>query len=407
MSLNWTLLLDADLSQTDWQYSAATDATLLRIEQENVPRIGRFSIAQVLPDRSEFIDIKAYPAAAETTRLSLDYPDPTGRLIAIRPTYSEFPDDAPNTWRVKIYGAKPELQPPINPSAVLLTLDPRIAGAVPVAEKGVPMGVATLNQEGVIPDEQLPHSNWAELLAANLSAVDALANQVESIQMPTLDELGGEPKGSELRARNYTDEKFGSIVFPAMPTLDELGGEPAGAESRSRQYADQLLAQLDSRIKTLEPKAPPVVDIRINCGSTLDYVAADGKTWSRDQYFSFGNADTTYLGIVGGTYDFVLFNYSRSGGGGFNYKIPLQNGSYVVELGFSENFHTAAGSRRFNVDIEGIRVLTNFDIRAAAGARYSAIKRIFPVVVADGELNIIFGAVTDAPQVNNIRVYSA
>lgn len=52
MSLNWTLLLDADLSQPEWHYSLVTDATLLRIEQENVPRVGRFSIAQALPDRS-------------------------------------------------------------------------------------------------------------------------------------------------------------------------------------------------------------------------------------------------------------------------------------------------------------------------------------------------------------------
>lgn len=181
-----------------------------------------------------------------------------------------------------------------------------------------------------------------------------------------------------------------------IPTLASLGGEPVGAESRAKAYVDQRFP----------PVVTPVTDIRINCGSLIAYTAVDGKVWAADTYFEFGVADASYLGLVGATYDFALFNYSRSGGGGFNYKIPVSNGNYKVELGFSENYHANTNSRKFNVDIEGLRVLTNFDIRAQAGMRYSAIKREFTTTVTDGIVNIQFTPTLDGAQVNNIRVYS-
>ncbi|AFZ22377.1 malectin domain-containing carbohydrate-binding protein [Allocoleopsis franciscana] len=178
-------------------------------------------------------------------------------------------------------------------------------------------------------------------------------------------------------------------------------------QNATNNYVDSQIATINSRLTAVEPAAAPTTDIRINCGASIDYVAADGKTWLKDNYFTFGNADASYLGVIGATYDFVLFNYSRSGGaGGFNYKFSVPNGNYKVELGFSENFHTSVNSRKFHVDIEGVRVLTDFDIRAQAGARYSAIKRTFTTTVSDGELNIQFTPTVDGAQINNIRVYS-
>lgn len=401
MTPNWELLLDADMSNGDWQFSTVTDCTSLKVDQENAPSLGRFVVAQVSPDLSEFLDIKPYPARSEATRIALDYPGRNDKRIAIKHGYSEFPDQEPNNWRIKIYGAKIEFNPPVNPQAVVITLDPRVAGAVPVGEKGIPLGVATLNEDGIVPDEQLPHSEWTELLGANLAATDALAIQLENLVIPaapTLESLGAEPVGAETRARQYTDEQINAIAFPPAPTLASLGGEPQGAELRAKQYVDQRFP----------PTITPTTDIRINCGCPIDYTAADGKVWLKDTYANFGNADTNYLGVIGATYDFVLFNYSRSGGGGgFNYKIPVPNGNYKVELGFSENWHSNVNSRKFHVEIEGIRVLSDFDIRAQAGARYTAIKRVFNATVSDGELNLIFTPTLDGAQINNIRIYSA
>lgn len=210
--------------------------------------------------------------------------------------------------------------------------------------------------------------------------------------------LGSPSQGISNALVTYQElvEHIDAIEIPSPPTLKSLGAEPEGAELRARQYVDQ--------------RFPPAVvastEIRINCGS-IAYIDVTGKRWAADTNFEFGNADVSYTGIVGATYDFLLFNSSRSGGaGGFNYKIPVPNGNYKIELGFSENWHNTINSRKFHVNIEGVRVLSDFDIRAQAGMRYSAIKRIFNASVSDGILNIQFVPTADGAQINNIYVYS-
>lgn len=289
--------------------------------------------------------------------------------------------------------------------------DLEIMGLIPLSDKGQPGGVAELGLDGKVLAEQLPplatgepptlEEIGAEPKGAELRAkqyAEGLVGAITFPAPPTLESLGGEPKGAETRSRQYTDERFGAIVFPAPPTLSQLGGEPVGAEMRAKQYVDQRLP----------PVVTPTTEIRINCGSAIAYTDAAGKIWGVDQYFEFGSLDnTSYTGVIGATYDFLLFNSSRSGGGGgFNYKIPVPNGNYKIELGFSENWHNTVNSRKFNVFIEGTQVLTGFDIRAQAGMRYSAIKRIFNATVNDGILNLSFVPTVDGAQVNNIYICS-
>lgn len=210
MNLNWELLIDAVMSEDDWQFSAPTDASLLRIEQTNAPTLGRFALGQASVTQLEFFDIKAYPARTESTRITLDEVGEEIRRIAIRYRYGQFPEGTPNTWRVKVYGAKLDLQPAINPSAIVLTFDPRVVGAIPLEEKGIPLGVATLDEDGLVSDDQLPTTGLAELVAANMEALDNLADQLEAITIPpapTLESLGAEPIGAELRAKAYADEQ--------------------------------------------------------------------------------------------------------------------------------------------------------------------------------------------------------
>lgn len=209
MTLDWELLIDAEMDEQDWQFSAPTTATLLRIDQENAPDIGRFALGQATIAEFEFLDIKAYPARAESTRITLDAVGEANRRLAIRYRYAQFPEGTPNTWRIKVYGSELPFEPAINPAAIVLTLDPRIAGAIPLEEKGIPLGVATLDADGIVPDAQLLGSGLADLVAANMEAVDALADQVSSIPpFPTLASLGAEPIGAETRAKTYTDEEI-------------------------------------------------------------------------------------------------------------------------------------------------------------------------------------------------------
>ena len=98
----------------------------------------------------------------------------------------------------------------------------------------------------------------------------------------------------------------------------------------------------------------------------------------------------------------------RSNGGSFTYTIPnlTPGGSYIVDLHFSENFFTTANSRKFNVAINGIQVLTNFDIFATAGGQFVANVQSFNSVAdATGTIRIQFspGTVNNA-QINGIEI---
>ncbi len=66
------------------------------------------------------------------------------------------------------------------------------------------------------------------------------------------------------------------------------------------------------------------------------------------------------------------------------------------------------GSRQFNVDIEGSRRLTNYDIFAAAGGTMRSRVEAFSVTVTDGTLNVSFSkGLADNPSVAAIEVVPA
>jgi hypothetical protein len=76
-------------------------------------------------------------------------------------------------------------------------------------------------------------------------------------------------------------------------------------------------------------------------------------------------------------------------------------------LHFAETYWTTAGSRIFNVIINGTQVLTNFDIIAAAGGADKAVAEQFTVPAdSTGKFTIGFVTVKDNAQVNGIEILS-
>ena len=76
---------------------------------------------------------------------------------------------------------------------------------------------------------------------------------------------------------------------------------------------------------------------------------------------------------------------------GFNYQLAVLDGDYTVKLYFVEVYWQGPNIREFHVDIEGSRVLTDFDIYEETGGRYIGIEKVFTnVTVSDGVLNIDF-----------------
>ncbi len=152
-------------------------------------------------------------------------------------------------------------------------------------------------------------------------------------------------------------------------------------------------------------------NFRVNAGGNA-FSTIDARNFTADAYAAGGSVSTaTTLGI-GGTADDYLYQTGRHGAS-FSYNFPTGNGSYDVVLHFAETYYgnTApggAGSRRFHVNLEGVRRLTDYDVFARAGGALKAKQETFRVTVGDGTLNVAFlkGA-ADNPAVKAIEVLPA
>ena len=81
--------------------------------------------------------------------------------------------------------------------------------------------------------------------------------------------------------------------------------------------------------------------------------------------------------------------------------------SYSLRLHFAESSVTKSNARKFDVTVNGVKVLNAFDVFAAAGGKNKAVIKDFrPTANASGQIVISFTAVTAAqdPIINGIEV---
>ncbi|HSZ29524.1 MAG TPA: malectin domain-containing carbohydrate-binding protein, partial [Pseudonocardiaceae bacterium] len=150
---------------------------------------------------------------------------------------------------------------------------------------------------------------------------------------------------------------------------------------------------------------PPPSSLQISAGGP-----ATG-TWVADEDFTGGAvaAVTNAISTTGVTNPAPQSVYQHNRYGNFTYAIPgfTAGTSYTIRLHFAEEYWTTAGSRIFNVSIDGTQVLTNFDIFATAGGEYKAVVEQFTAVApTNGTLTIQFTTVKDNAQVNGIEILS-
>jgi hypothetical protein len=150
---------------------------------------------------------------------------------------------------------------------------------------------------------------------------------------------------------------------------------------------------------------PPPSSLQISAGGP-----ASG-TWVGDEDFTGGltAAVTNAISTTGVTNPAPQSVYQHNRYGNFTYAIPgfTAGTSYTIRLHFAEEYWTTAGSRVFNVSIDGSQVLTNFDIFAAAGGEYKAVVEQFTEVApSSGTFTIQFSTVKDNAQVNGIEILS-
>ena len=144
--------------------------------------------------------------------------------------------------------------------------------------------------------------------------------------------------------------------------------------------------------------------LRINVGGDA-YAASNGRQFKADQYYAgTDRTSSVTTGNILNTNDDALYRTGRCSPS-FSYNIPVANGKVNVVLHFAEIWFKEAGKRKFHVNIEGSRKLTDYDIYARAGGTMRAVQQTIPVTVTDGMLNIDFlTGSADLPRISAIEV---
>ena len=160
--------------------------------------------------------------------------------------------------------------------------------------------------------------------------------------------------------------------------------DPAGASAPSNQAS--------------ATSGPPITNIAINSGgpAVSPFLADEDFTGGS----TINHANTIDLSGVTNPAPVAVYQTARIGN--FTYTIPgfAPGSSQKVRLHFAETFFTTAGSRTFNVSLNGTQVLTSFDIFATAGATNKAVIEEF---TANADSNGMY-TITTTSVVNNALI---
>jgi beta-galactosidase len=151
--------------------------------------------------------------------------------------------------------------------------------------------------------------------------------------------------------------------------------------------------------------------VRIKAGDITGYVTRGHERYGSDMYFVGGEGkgidppDTPVekRSVVTGTDDPHLCDSYREGE--FSYHIPVPNGRrYRITARFVEPTATTAQERVFDVDVNGKRVLTKFDVFEAAGGKLKSVERSFDGTAREGYLVIAFRASRGRALVSSLSI---
>ena len=169
--------------------------------------------------------------------------------------------------------------------------------------------------------------------------------------------------------------------------------------------SDLSLATASANEPTVSATQVTTSAIRINAGGG-DYTDSEGNLWQADNYFTAGNTSLFNVPIAGTSED-TLYQTERWRKN-FGYAIPVDNGTYTVNLHFAEVYFDLAGKRVFDATVEGQLLNDNLDIVSVTGAKNSAlITSLSAVNVSDGILNIDFAGVVDKAKISAIEVLAS
>ncbi len=196
--------------------------------------------------------------------------------------------------------------------------------------------------------------------------------------------------------RHFTVEAARKDLAGEAPMLTVDGWnvtvQPSGVGAGGIAVMPNTEAQVSAQ-QAAQANTGPRVVASINCGGdpygVFQFGSAPVDVFERD--FDFHGGSVAHSGEAidntGVPNAAPVAIYSTERWGPCTYTIPVNKGSYTVRLHFAET-KFGSGERKFNVAINGRRVLSNFDIAAEAG-KDKALVKDFPSIHSDKQANVV------------------
>ncbi|HEX8426406.1 malectin domain-containing carbohydrate-binding protein [Hymenobacter sp.] len=191
--------------------------------------------------------------------------------------------------------------------------------------------------------------------------------------------------------------RAGTHVF-TVDFLQNGGDQHLAVSYQVPGQSKQLIP--DNALRRVSTASTPTAVYRINAGG--EALTTSRGAFAADQYAIAGSPYAQNV-TISGTADPALYQSERNGT--FGYSFPVANGAYTVVLHFAEIYWPQPGQRVFDVAVEGVTRLDNYDIVAKVGPR-TATTETLPVTVTDGALDLTFAASVDQAKVSAIEIMS-
>jgi len=227
----------------------------------------------------------------------------------------------------------------------------------------------------------------AALLLANDADVDGDAVQI-------LDVATAEP----FVFTNLSLNEEGNVE---LELLEGFSGETTFTYTIADPTGAEASAEVVVETKPSEPALEPM--LAYNIGSDTPYTAGDGTVFAADD-LGVGERDSSASSIAE-TDDDPLYQSGAYGPSGLAYDFVLENGAYQVTLHFAEIWPSAfiAGTRVFDVEVEGVLVEEALDVAATAGPR-TAYQTQYVANVEDEQLDVDLIDVIENPILSGIEI---
>jgi hypothetical protein len=199
---------------------------------------------------------------------------------------------------------------------------------------------------------------------------------------------GSNQIASGLASTSYDDPKAvcNTTYYYLVEALDAAGSSAGSTQAMATTSA-----------------CPVTSGVQINCGGPA------AAPFIADADFAGGGTinHTNTINLSGVTNPAPMAVYQTARTGNFSYTLSGFNpsSSHTVRLHFAETYFKTTGSRTFNVSINGVTVLTNFDVLATAGTINKAvIEQFTEPASSSGDYVITFTSVINQSLVSGIEV---